>query len=171
MSKVQCKILIDFFERSEQVENSRGYLVVYSNISNPTTVFVRDNIKKNIREYANKHEFLKKLYAPWGISSRFHIQKYLPGNSYSGEHMEHGKHEWDCRRIMGWMFYLNDIKHKGGTCWPQQKFTSTPRAGDLYIWPAGWTHSHYGIPAPKETKYLATGWCSFHGFTNTLHLQ
>ena len=59
--------------------------------------------------------------------------------------------------------YLNDIKIKGGTCWPQQSFTSKPEAGDLYIWPAGWTHSHYGIPAPKENKYFMSGWCSLGG--------
>ena len=72
--------------------------------------------------------------------------------------MEHGKDEHDCRRILGWMVYLNDIKYKGGTCWPQQRFTSRPRQGDLYIWPAAWTHSHYVVPAPKEIKYIVTGW-------------
>ena len=66
-------------------------------------------------------------------------------------------------RVLAWMVYLNDIKKDGGTRWPQQNFTSKPRSGDLYIWPAGWTHSHYGVPALKETKYIVTGWCSFHG--------
>ena len=58
--------------------------------------------------------------------------------------------------------YLNDIKIDGGTCWPQQNFVSIHRKGDLYIWPAGWTHSHYGIPAPKESKYFMSGWCSLN---------
>ena len=74
--------------------------------------------------------------------------------------MENGCVPHDALRVLAWMFYLNDIKHKGGTCWPQQRFTSKPRAGDLYIWPSGWTHSHYGIPAPKENKYFISGWCS-----------
>ena len=78
-------------------------------------------------------------------------------------HMEHGGEDYNSRRVLGWMFYLNDIKKDGGTCWPQQNFTTKPRAGDLYIWPAGWTHSHYGICAPEETKYIITGWCSFLG--------
>ena len=45
------------------------------------------------------------------------------------------------------LVYLNDIKKDGGTYWPQQRFTTKPRAGDLYIWPAGWTHSHMGVIA------------------------
>ena len=75
--------------------------------------------------------------------------------------MEHGIDEWSSKRLLGWMVYLNNITNKGGTCWPQQNFTSEPREGDLYIWPAAWTHSHYGIPAPQEMKYIMTGWCGF----------
>ena len=84
---------------------------------------------------------------------------------YQG-HMEHGGEDYNSRRMLAWMFYLNDIKKEGGTRWPQQNFTSKPRAGDLYIWPAFWTHSHYGIPTPKETKYIITGWSSFFSRTN-----
>ena len=61
------------------------------------------------------------------------------------------------KRMLAWMIYLNDIKYKGGTCWPQQHYTSKPRAGDLYVWPANWTHSHYGVSAPKEIKILKNG--------------
>ena len=70
--------------------------------------------------------------------------------------MEHGGSDYDCRRVLGWMIYLNDCD--GGTRWPQQRFTTKPRQGDLYIWPAGWTHSHYGLPS-KQEKYILTGWC------------
>ena len=28
----------------------------------------------------------------------------------------------------------------------------------MMFWPAYWTHPHKGIPAPKETKYIVTGW-------------
>ena len=109
------------------------------------------------------------LYSKWDVEDGCNIQRYDPGHYYDSHwdvvrnqgHMEHGADEYSSVRLLGWMFYLNDIKNKGGTCWPQQNFTSKPRAGDLYIWPAGWTHSHYGIPAPTETKYIITGWCSF----------
>ena len=124
-------------------------------------------------------------YTTWGLAPQFHIQKYNPGDFYGSkvgkapkmgkdpekidfkttleaglsEHCEHGRSEHDSLRILAWMVYLNDIKKDGGTCWPQQNFTAKPRAGDIYIWPAAWTHSHFGIPAPEETKYILTGWC------------
>ena len=106
------------------------------------------------------------------INTGFNMQKYLPGEcseqaydpNYWLGHCEHGASHYDSRRLLGWMFYLNDIKKDGGTCFPQQNFTTKPREGDLYNWPAGWTHSHYGVPAPKEEKYIITGWCSWNKY-------
>jgi len=33
--------------------------------------------------------------------------------------------------------------------------------GNTLIWPADFTHPHKGIVAPKETKYIITGWYNF----------
>ena len=46
-----------------------------------------------------------------------------------------------------------------------QKVIIKPRAGDFYIWPAGWTHMHRGINAPKEIKYIITGWYVYRDLT------
>ena len=160
-SKDQCKTIIDFFEKQKsKPDEHRGYEIVSMNLLQSGLEFVRNTLGDNIKKYADKHPFLHILYAHWGLISDFNLQKYLPGKAYSGEHMEHGRDECDSKRILAWIIYLNDIKNKGGTCFPQQNFTTKPRAGDLYIWPAGWTHSHYGIPAPNEIKYIATGWSS-----------
>ena len=161
-SKDQCKYIIDSFEKQKSDPNKRGYEGVYVSLHQSEWDFVGNILSKYTKEYAEKHKFLKTLYRPWDIVAEFHLQKYLPGKSYSVEHMEHGIDEWDCKRIIGWMIYLNDIKNKGGTRWPQQNFTSKAREGDLYIWPSGWTHSHHGIIAPNEIKYIATGWCAMH---------
>ena len=59
------------------------------------------------------------------------------------------------------MYYktnLNNIRRGGGTEFVYQRVIAKPRAGDLYIWPAGWTHMHRGVNAPKEVKYILTGW-------------
>ena len=162
-SKDQCKYIIDFFEKQKSEPNERGYEGAYVNLHQSGLGFVGNIVGDNTKKYADKHPFLHILYARWDIVPEFCLQKYLPGRAYSGEHMEHGVNEWDSKRILGWMIYLNDIKNKGGTRWPQQNFTSKPRAGDLYIWPASWTHSHHGIAAPNEIKYIATGWCEMHG--------
>ena len=164
LTKDSCKSIITFFEKSnEKVENPRGYIGIYTTFDNSQLMFLLDIVRKSINEYSDKYDYLKRLYTDWGVTHNFHVQKYLPGNSYSGEHMEHGKDECDSKRLLGWMFYLNDIKKDGGTCWPQQNFTTKPREGDLYIWPAGWTHSHHGIPAPNEIKYIVTGWVEMYG--------
>ena len=139
--------------------NPRGYIGIEASFGDTYVPFFAEIVHLLIEEcdvYAKKHPFMNKL--KWGIDDIFMLQKYNPGRSFSKEHCEHGGFEFDSIRMLGWMIYLNDIKKGGGTCWPQQRFTARPRQGDLYIWPAGWTHSHYGIVAPKETKYLVTGW-------------
>ena len=100
------------------------------------------------------------------------LQRYKVGESYSTEHCENdGSPGMLSLRNIAWMFYLNDIESKGGTCFPSQNITLKPRVGDLYIWPAYWTHSHYGIAADKEIKYLLTGWCRYLKFSEIQELN
>ena len=175
LSKDYCEHLIRVLEKSELHDNIRGYKFMDADLLIDKFFFIRDKLVSVLQEYRKKHPFLIKrgMY----INPDFMIKKFFPGNYYGhsikdvskpedGEHMEHGSSPDDCKRILAWMFYLNDIKRAGGTCWPQQNFISKPREGDLYIWPAGWTHSHYGIPAPKENKYFMSGWCSLMGEKN-----
>ena len=159
----ESKHCIEYLESTKDSteDNRRGYFYTSLSLGCDEFQFLKNILITNINEYVKQHSFLSILYAPWTLDERFHIQKYTPGNSYSDEHMEHGKDDHDSKRLLGWMIYLNDIKNNGGTCWPQQNFISTPRRVDLYIWPAGWTHSHYGIAAPEEIKYIITGWCEF----------
>lgn len=65
------------------------------------------------------------------------------------------------QRVLAWMIYLNTIENNGGTYFPQQEFTADATEGDLLIWPAGWTHSHYGIKAEASEKYIISGWVEF----------
>lgn len=166
LTKEQCKTIIEHFENSKKIVTQRNYLLVpgfsCGDVNRDTFSFLFKSLQGPFVEYCEEYSFLKKLYYPWGLDGLYNIQKYEPGNSYPGEHMEHGNVDPDQRRILAWMIYLNDIHDDGGTCWPQQNFTATPREGDLYIWPAGWTHSHYGIVSNTETKYIMTGWCSLY---------
>ena len=154
---------IKYFEEDKDPKEDkiRGYSLVFASLRYDEFKFLGHLLATNINEYVKQHSFLSNNVFPWTMEEWFNIQKYYPGNCYSGEHMEHGKDDHNCKKILGWMFYLNDIKEGGGTCWPQQNFITTPKRGDLFIWPAGWTHSHYGIAAPIEIKYILTGWCSF----------
>tara|TARA_R100000008_G_scaffold52340_1_gene31628 strand:+ start:75 stop:608 length:534 start_codon:yes stop_codon:yes gene_type:complete len=167
LTKNECEDIINIFETTstpgmgedeKREDEERGYTAVGGDLQRRKYVKLRNALSDSLREYKMKNHFLSTI-DNWYPCPRFNIQKYLPGNYYKPEHCEHGVYEESARRIVAWMFYLNDIRNKGGTHWPQQNFTSKPRAGDLYIWPAGWTHTHYGIPTPNEIKYIITGWC------------
>ena len=97
LSKDQCKGLIDLFEKTKQTENPRGYLAVLGSFNTSQTIFIKGILTENIKKYTKKHNFLNSLYANWGVTPTFNIQKYLPGMSYKGEHMEHGKDAYDSR--------------------------------------------------------------------------
>jgi len=56
------------------------------------------------------------------------------------------------------MLYLNTVTDKGETVFPYQKVKTLPVKGDLIIWPAEFTHPHYGVISPTQEKYIATGW-------------
>ena len=165
-----CNHIIDLFEKSNPtLRKEHDYYGIYPHITGDLRFsFIKPLLTKYIDEYVEKHRFLQFVCYQWDIEEMFNIQKYNPGQYYDSwsdtEYWEghcEQQRSGSVSRVLGWMFYLNDIKKGGGTRWPQQRFTSKPRAGDLYIWPAGWTHSHYGIPAPNETKYIITGWCSW----------
>jgi len=171
LSNNDCKHVIHLLDKSEVIKNPRGYDYVNGSFRSIEYNFLKSILLNGVSEYIKKHPYLEFKYNPYVkmmIDNHFMIKKFLPGEFYGctgtsepseAEHMEEGPlgSEGE-KRILAWMIYLNDIKNKGGTCFPQQNFTAKPRAGDLYIWPAGWTHSHYGIPAPKEKKYFISGW-------------
>jgi len=168
-SKEECLSIIDVFDKNPNVSdttkttdiNFRGYKFIscrFSVLSETYFQFIYNKLGTYYLKYTNEHPFLKKI-DDWIIGNEFNIQKYEIGNHYSREHSEHGKNWYDCSRILVWMIYLNDCN--GGTCWPQQNFTSTPEEGDLYIWPASWNYSHYGVPSSTE-KYMLTGWTRYH---------
>ena len=167
--KRSCDHLISIFEKSDYTYNERNYYSINPRLTDIPFNFLKPILITSLEEYGKKHPYLGRRANAWMINTGFNMQKYLPGECYDQAydpnywlgHCEHGASHYDSRRLLGWMFYLNDIKKDGGTCFPQQNFTTRPRAGDLYIWPAGWDYSHYGVVAPKEVKYILTGWCSW----------
>lgn len=120
-------------------------------------------LHKAIDKYKELYPSINNYVNKWHLYNHCQLMRYEPGNYYSHEHCENdGQHGRDSfNRLVAWMIFLNNIKEGGGTYFTQQKFVAKPREGDLYMWPAYWTHMHKGIVAPKEYKYIITGWCNF----------
>ena len=114
-----------------------------------------------VSEYKNQHPFIDKEDSRWQIDDFCNYQKYVPNHSYAIEHCEHGFLKENSRRMLAWMFYCNTIVDGGETCFPQQNLSVRPKKGTVLIWPAAWTHSHYGKVSLKEHKYIVTGWGSY----------
>ena len=123
-------------------------------------------IGKGILNYKKRYPLIDSNLTTWTITPVCQLMRYEPNKYYSRIHCEN-----DCylrpsvERCFAWMIYLNDIKRGGGTEFLHQKVIIKPRAGDFYIWPAGWTHMHRGINAPKEIKYIITGWYVYRDLT------
>lgn len=118
------------------------------------------SFSKAVSSYVQRYPYMDKLW-PWKVDDACKLQKYDPGECYWITHMENEGLPCSIRRMLTWMIYLNDVEVGGGTEWPEQKFLTKCRAGDIVIWPAHFTHRHHGLVAPLETKYILTGWFSF----------
>ena len=61
-------------------------------------------------------------------------------------------------RFAAWMVYFNDVEEGGETEFLRQHIRFKPQAGNLLIWPAGFTHMHRGNPPISNSKLIITGW-------------
>lgn len=129
-----------------------------------------DLMKHYMRELNRVFGYFRKKYTwsheqgtEWSMLPPFNIQKYEPGYCYRPLHIEEGgPRKGKLIRNLAFVTYLNDIEEGGETEFPYQNAMIKPEKGLTTIFPAGWTHPHRGYPAPKETKYIITGWSSYH---------
>lgn len=111
--------------------------------------------------YQDRYPLLKppRTY-PIGVFE-FNIQRYYAGGqAYHAWHYE-SPFPQVADRVLTWMSYLSDVEEGGETEFEHQQLKVKPEAGLTLIWPAGFTHSHRGLPSRKGTKYIITGWFRF----------
>ena len=162
VSEEDCKKAIDDINNSKLYPATTDHIKDFYN-GKHMDVYKQEwskNLFDCVIEYKRQHPFLDGCMAEWRIQPACNYQKYELGQNYKLEHCEQGATESDCRRMLVWMVYLNTIKVGGETCFPQQNIELKPKQGTIVIWPAAWTHSHYGKPALDEHKYIITGWGS-----------
>ena len=172
LTQKECDIIISRFEKSSflqegKVSNKFGLVVDHSykkctEIESPLfsqrdviSTIILPSLTSCVDKYYKKHHALQ-YSAEHNIFNQYNVQKYeTEDDGFKQWHTEHCVSE--SRRILAWMIYLNDAK--SGT-----EFMSYPtvqaKKGRCVIWPAGFTHTHRGLPN-KGLKYIATGWVSF----------
>ena len=118
-------------------------------------------IAKSINNFKKTFPYVDKYIGRWNLNPSMQMSKYEPNNYYNHIHCENSGSPIHLKRVFAFMIFLNDIKKGGGTKFLFQNFIAKPKAGDFYIWPAYWTHLHQGVNAPKEKKYIITGWVEY----------
>ena len=92
------------------------------------------------------------------IRAQIYFQKFqYYGDGYKMWHTEHIPDEPMNKRVLVWMFYLNNAK--SGTQFIHYP-TVQAKKGRLIIWPSAFTHTHRSEPN-KGLKYIMSGWISY----------
>jgi hypothetical protein len=177
IDKKVCANLIKYFERAPHkkrgglgLEGGKPGIDIRKKLSTDVRISVEnqdlaiclyyEQLGKVATEYKKKYKYCTDQQLPWGIIEDWNIQKYNPKEGYFSTHFERTG-GLTANRHLAFMTYLNDVKEGGETEFYYQKLRFKPETGLTLIWGTDWTFTHRGITAPKETKYIATGWYSF----------
>ena len=175
----ECKSLIDFYEDNKKYHNDGAMglgkvdhkkkkcteMYISSDAIHPENEYFNNldrALNDSVDKYVKQYPFLGTV-SPWILSETFNIKKYLPSEAYFKTHceMSGAPDKSASRRMLVWMVFLNDVTDGGETEFPTQCKKIAPRAGDVVLWPAYWTHPHHGLPSNSQIKYISTGWFSY----------
>ena len=173
MPRHQCQGIIDFFEKNTGLHqfgkmHHQGVEIHRKDIKDSTDIRMNIThqcdtnnniigaIRIGIQQYKDKFPILNEG-ALWDVSHEYNLQRYYPGQGFHHPHIEYHPSN---KIMLAWMIYLNDVNDGGETRFEYYDMNIKPQEGMLVIWPAYFTHLHYGLVS-SETKYIATGWHSF----------
>ena len=172
LSKESCDSLVRYFEDNIELaipgymghyHTPIGNLEIQLEVEDQSEYYgLGKSISKGVVSYSKIYPLVTTNMGRWTIVDTCQYAKFEAGKYYSHIHCENSMPVVPiANRCFAWMIYLNTIKDGGGTEFIHQNFTTNPIAGDMYIWPAGWTHMHRGVNAPNQDKYTITGWCYY----------
>ena len=176
-----CTSLIELFHKQKEnvTPGEMGSSITGEGIIDPDKKESLDlTINESLADVEEIKEYLKALsgfaknytekypacnfYQRWAVVEPFNIQYYPKGGGFKIFHTERTScFQPQCNRHLVFMTYLNTIEKDGETEFMHQNVKVKPVKGKTLIWPADWTHTHRGIPATEEEKYIVTGWFSF----------
>jgi len=112
------------------------------------------NYKPCIEEYINRFSLLStNKFLVYSVK----LKKIEAGAGFHAWHYENGS-ILNSTRAFVIQAYLNDDFDGGETEFLYQNRREEAVAGDVIIFPAGYTHVHRGNPPIGGTKYIATSW-------------
>jgi hypothetical protein len=127
----------------------------------PVVADYLDALQECLDKYIEKYPACN-MNSAFRITRPINIQWYKPGEAYHAWHTERcSGNPITVTRHLVFMTYLNTVADMGGTEWYHQDLYINPEKGKTVIWPADWTFTHRGVPAPTEEKYIITGWYNF----------
>ena len=158
-------ILEDFLSKKQswaKAPVNRGYMLMSSiYMSSSLKLRYLHAIHKCAEEYTHLYPHCVEGHSNWQANPVFNLQYYPPGNHYSVWHCENNGDTRYSKRILAFMTYLNTVFKGGETEFLYQDIKFSPTKGNTLIWPAYFTHTHRGIPAPIEDKFIITGWFEY----------
>ena len=169
-SKKSCQSMIEWFEWNKELAKPGGSgldktlnnLELCIHLNSEANFFGLDKtLIKCTKNFIKKYPETNKYIGKWYLDPFIQLSYYEPNQFYDLLHCENDGNPKNSNRVFAWMMFLNTIKKGGGTYFKYQNVTIKPVAGDLYIWPSGWTHLHKGIKATQEKKYILTGWYNY----------
>jgi hypothetical protein len=169
-SKKSCESLIDWFEKNKEfakpggsgLDKTLSNLEICIHLTKENNFFGLDKtLIKCTEKFIKKYPETNKFIGKWYLDPLIQLACYEPKQFYTRLHCENDGNPKYLNRVFAWMLFLNTIEKGGGTYFKYQNFIAKPLAGDLYIWPAGWTHFHKGIKATQQKKYILTGWYNY----------
>ena len=116
------------------------------------------NLFSCYQDYVSQWSFLTNFAEKLEVGS-FNLQRYQSGQHFQSTHTERTSLD-TLHRLFAWMTYLNDVEDGGETYFTHYDMSIKPKKGLTIIWPAEWTHAHFG-DIVNTTKYIATGWFHF----------
>ena len=167
-SKKSCKELISWFENNKHLASKgKAGKKDLDNLEIPIQLTSSESfhnlgltLEEGVKDFKLEYPKYDQLLPHWELNNFIQLCRFLPNNYYHHIHCELGDDIHSMTRAFAWMIYLNDIKEGGQTEFVDHNFKTEPKAGNLYIWPAGPTHFHRGVPC-NVNKYFLTGWFNF----------
>ena len=163
LSKKECKLLINTFESSSEIESidNNGspkfsqYNLTQNIKSKPPQVQALHNklVKIVVTHRDEYYKFVDKRCFPQKHAfEQFRIKRYLTDNNDRFDpHVDVTDYE-SARRFLSFFWYLNDVAEGGETEFDE--LTIKPETGTMVMFPPLWMFPHVGHRPISNQKYL-----------------